>query len=133
GGGGRAGVGAAVVGAPGDGAGAGARVVAAASGAADAGAGRETDWAAVALEAAPTVTIGVIFSIVFFGTPAFVRSATDANGRPAMIFFAVAGPTPGRASRSACDAVLRFTRAAGALAGGGLSAPAGGAWGGTGR
>jgi len=27
------------------------------------------------------------------GTPAFDRSATVAYGRPAMIFFAVAGPT----------------------------------------
>ena len=72
-------------------------------------------WAAGARGAVPNVTIDVIFSIVFFGTPALARSAIDAYGRPAMIFFAVAGPTPGRASRSACDAELRFTAAAGAF------------------
>src|SRR5262249_14757587 len=65
---------------------------------------------------APTVTIDVILSIVFLGTPAFARSATDEYGLPAMIFFAVAGPTPGSASRSACDAVLRFTGVVGAFA-----------------
>src|SRR5262249_41179774 len=37
-------------------------------------------------------------------------------GRPAMIFFAVAGPIPGSASSSDCDAELRFTGADGALA-----------------
>src|SRR5437762_2441852 len=44
--------------------------------------------------AAPTVTRGVIFAMVLAGTPAFERSATDAYGRPATIFFAVAAPTP---------------------------------------
>src|SRR5258708_15116760 len=37
------------------------------------------------------------------------RSVTDANGRPAMIFFAVAAPMPGSASSSFCDAVLTST------------------------
>ena len=56
-----------------------------------------------------TVTSGVILSIVFAGTPAFERSATEEYGRPSMIFFAVAVPTPGSASRSAWEAVLRST------------------------
>src|SRR5262249_57356370 len=102
------GAGAAGVRALADGAGAGAGV------AAGAGAGAGLDGAADA--AAPTVTSGVIFSIVFFGTPALARSATDVYGRPAMIFFAVAGPTPGSASRSACGAELGFTGDAGGLA-----------------
>src|SRR5262245_65066876 len=59
--------------------------------------------------------MGVIFAIVFFGTPALDKSATDAYGRPAMIFLAVAGPTPGNASRSDSDAVLRFTGESGGL------------------
>jgi hypothetical protein len=61
---------------------------------------------------APTDTSGVIFSIVLAGTPAFERSATDPYGRPAMIFFAVAGPTPGRSSSSFSLAALRSTLAA---------------------
>ena len=99
---------------------AGALVVRTAAGAAGvdaaaAEAGLGAGWAAGARGAVPNVTIDVIFSIVFFGTPALARSAIDAYGRPAMIFFAVAGPTPGRASRSACDAELRLTAAAGAF------------------
>src|SRR5262245_44238413 len=72
--------------------------------------------AARALAAAPppTVTMGAILSTVFAGTPAFERSLTEEYGRPAMIFFAVAGPMPGSASRSAWEAVLRSTFAAGA-------------------
>src|SRR5262249_31184914 len=66
-----------------------------------------------AVVALPTVTIDEILSIVFFGTPAFERSATELYGRPAMIFLAVTGPMPGSASRSACEAVLRFTVPAG--------------------
>src|SRR4029077_13794194 len=80
-----------------------------------AGAGFGAGGAAAVLVAPPTVTIELIFSIVFFGTPAFARSATDVYGRPAMIFFAVAGPTPGRATRSDSEAVLRLTTAAGAF------------------
>src|SRR5262245_12282360 len=79
---------------------------------------------AAAPDAAPAVTSGAIFSIVFFGTPALARSATDAYGRPAMIFLAVAGPTPGSASSSVCDAVLRFTGAAGAFDCAGFAAAA---------
>ena len=86
------------------------------AGAAGAGAGFGAGGAAAALVAAPTVTIELIFSMVFFGTPALARSATDVYGRPAMIFFAVAGPTPGSATRSDSDAVLRLTTAAGAFA-----------------
>src|SRR5262249_36782056 len=50
-----------------------------------------------------------IFSIVLFDTPARARSSTEAYGRPSMIFFAVALPTPGSASRSAAEAVFRST------------------------
>lgn len=56
-----------------------------------------------------TVTSEEILSIVLAGTPAFERSATEEYGRPSMIFFAVAVPTPGNASRSAWEAVLRST------------------------
>src|SRR5690348_6025562 len=47
------------------------------------------------------------FCTVAAGTPTRRRSSALANGRPAMIFFAVAGPTPGRASSSFSLAVLR--------------------------
>src|ERR1700759_1518378 len=57
-------------------------------------AGREAGAAAGAAEAAPTVTIGVMVAMVFAGTPARERSCTEEYGRPAMIFFAVAAPTP---------------------------------------
>src|ERR1700737_2468349 len=67
---------------------------------------------AAAAGAAPTATSGVIFWIVLAGTPAFERSVTDPYGRPAMIFFAVAGPTPGRSSSSFSVATLRSTLAA---------------------
>jgi hypothetical protein len=56
-----------------------------------------------------TVTMDEILSMVDCETPAFDRSATDSYGRPAMIFFAVASPTPGRASSSCWVAVLRST------------------------
>src|SRR5512140_915504 len=69
-------------------------------------------WAvAAAAAAAPTVTSGAIFVRVLAGTPALDRSATEANGRPAMIFLAVAGPMPGNASSSAWVAALMFTGA----------------------
>src|SRR6476660_7991739 len=64
-----------------------------------------------ALAAARTVTIELILSIVALETPAFVRSAVDVYGRPAIIFLAVAGPTPGRASSSCSVALLRSTGA----------------------
>ena len=47
------------------------------AGAAGAGAGFGAGGAAAALVAAPTVTIELIFSMVFFGTPALAKSATD--------------------------------------------------------
>src|SRR5262245_31576166 len=69
-----------------------------------------------AAAAPPIETRGVILSMVFAGTPALARSPTDEYGRPAMIFFAVAAPTPGSFSSSACVAALRSTLApAGAL------------------
>ena len=55
----------------------------------------------------PTETIGVMFPIVFAGTPAFDKSLTDEKGRAAMIFFAVAGPTPGSDSSWDWEAALR--------------------------
>jgi hypothetical protein len=45
-----------------------------------------------------TVTLLLILLMVDVLTPARFKSATDVNGRPAMIFFAVAGPMPGSAS-----------------------------------
>ncbi len=57
--------------------------------------------------AAPTVTSGVILSIVLLDTPALERSATEPYGRPAMILPAVAFPTPGSPSSSFSLAVLR--------------------------
>ena len=50
--------------------------------------------------APPNVTRGVIFVIVEAETPAFDKSAAEEYGRPEMIFFAVAVPTPGKVSRS---------------------------------
>ena len=47
-----------------------------------------------------TVTSEAILSTVLAETPARERSETDEYGRPAMIFLAVASPTPGRDSRS---------------------------------
>src|SRR5436305_3354853 len=64
-----------------------------------------------ALEPAPTVTSGVIFSMVLAGTPARARSLTELYGLPAIIFLAVAGPTPGNLSSSASLALFRSTRA----------------------
>src|SRR5262249_52023851 len=65
--------------------------------------------AAAAPAAVPTVTSGVILAMVALGTPAFSRSVTALYGRPAMIFFAVASPTAGRALSSSGVAVLRST------------------------
>src|SRR5262245_39330784 len=58
-----------------------------------------------------TVTSLLSFETVFSGTPAFERSETELYGRPAMIFFAVASPTPGSSSSSFWEAVLRSTSA----------------------
>src|SRR5690349_3781139 len=66
-------------------------------------------WLRLGALAAPTVTMPEIWSSVCFETPARWRSATDVYGRPAMIFFAVAGPTPGSASSCDSDAALRST------------------------
>jgi hypothetical protein len=57
----------------------------------------------------PAFTMPEIFWMVESETPAFERSATDEYGRPAMIFLAVASPTPGSASSSCCDAELMST------------------------
>ena len=60
------------------------------------------------LDAEPDgVTIEEILSMVFRETPAFERSEALEYGRPAMIFFAVVEPTPGKVSRSACDAEFK--------------------------
>src|SRR2546430_825770 len=71
--------------------------------------------AAGAAAALPTVTIGVIFVIVAADTPAFDKSLTAEYGRPAMIFFAVAGPTPFSDSNWDWVAVLRSIGPAGAV------------------
>src|SRR5215470_8402084 len=67
------------------------------------------DGGAGVAAAPPTVTSGVSFWIVLAETPAFDKSCTDVYGRPAMIFFAVAGPTPGSASSSFSVAELTST------------------------
>src|ERR1700693_4113989 len=54
----------------------------------------------------PAFTSGLIFAIVSAETPARDRSDTEEKGLPAMIFFAVAAPTPGRLSRSAWLALV---------------------------
>ena len=43
--------------------------------------------------------------------PALDNSSTEENGRAAMIFFAVAGPTPGKLSNSFSLAVFKSTLA----------------------
>jgi len=68
------------------------------------------DFAGAAAGAAlPKVTNGVIFLIVAAETPAFDKSLAEEYGRPAMIFLAVAAPTPGRSSRSFSLALFRST------------------------
>ena len=64
---------------------------------------RGTPW----LSAALTVTLGLILLIVDALTPTRFKSATDVNGRPPMIFLAVAGPTPGKASSCSWEAVFK--------------------------
>src|SRR5512136_116997 len=70
---------------------------AAGAGAAGAGAGA----------AEPTVTKGFKASICLVERPDFERSSTDLYGRPAVIFFAVAGPTPLSASSSFWEALFK--------------------------
>src|SRR5277367_410580 len=67
--------------------------------------------ALAAAGALPILTSGVILLIVAAGTPAFDKSLTEEYGRPAMIFFAVASPTPGKASNCAALALFRSTGA----------------------
>jgi hypothetical protein len=73
----------------------------------------EVDFAGAAAgadaAAPPAVTSGVIFLIVAADTPALDRSPADEYGRPAIIFLAVAAPTPGKVSRSFSLALLRST------------------------
>lgn len=81
----------------------------------DLGMGAAAGWggALAAADVPPlTVTSGVIFFTVAAEMPAFDNSATDEYGRPAMIFFAVAVPTPGNASRSFSVAVFKSTLSA---------------------
>jgi hypothetical protein len=59
--------------------------------------------------AAPTETSGVIFLIVAAETPAFDKSSAEEYGRPAIIFLAVAVPTPGKLSNSFSLALFRST------------------------
>src|SRR5512135_3123713 len=59
----------------------------------------------------PHVTKGLKASIFLVEIPAFESSSTDLYGRFAMIFFAVADPTPLSPSRSCWDALLRSTSA----------------------
>jgi len=56
-----------------------------------------------------TLARGAIFAMADAETPAFDKSSTDEYGRPAMIFFAVAGPTPGKLSNSFSLAVFKST------------------------
>src|SRR5262249_15756594 len=67
--------------------------------------------AGAAAEPPPTVTILLNLEMVFSERPALEKSETELYGRPAMIFFAVASPTPGSSSRSFWEAVFRSTRA----------------------
>lgn len=68
------------------------------------------DFAAAGAGAAlPNVVKGVIFLIVAADTPAFDKSLAEEYGRPAMIFLAVAAPTPGRSSRSFSLALFTST------------------------
>ncbi|HEV3214396.1 MAG TPA: hypothetical protein VGZ27_01660 [Vicinamibacterales bacterium] len=55
------------------------------------------------------VTNGRILPMVLVGMPTFARSSTDAYGRPAMIFFAIAAVMFGRRLSAAADAVFKST------------------------
>ncbi|MGB7435492.1 MAG: hypothetical protein WBR26_08545 [Candidatus Acidiferrum sp.] len=87
--------------------------------AADAGGGFDADEAgrdgALVAGALPTVTSGVILPMVAAETPAFAKPSTEVYGRPEMIFFAVASPTPGNSFSSAALALFRSTFAPAAL------------------
>src|SRR5271154_513827 len=78
--------------------------------------------ALAAAGALPMLTSGVILPIVAAETPAFDRSLTEEYGRPAMIFFAVASPTPGRLFSCAALALFRSTWAPPAAAALGFAA-----------
>ena len=71
---------------------------------------------AAAGAAPPKVTRGVIFLMVAADTPAFDKSLVEEYGRPAMIFLAVASPTPGSSSRSFALALFKSTFAVAPLA-----------------
>ena len=62
-----------------------------------------------------TLARGAIFAMTDAETPAFDKSSTDEYGLPAMIVFAVAGPTPGKLSNSFSLAVFKFTLALGSV------------------
>ena len=62
-----------------------------------------------AAAAEPTETSGVIFLIVAAETPAFDKSSMEEYGLPAIIFLAVAVPTPGKVSKSFSLALFRST------------------------
>jgi hypothetical protein len=66
---------------------------------------------AAAAVAPLTVASGAIFEMTPAARPAFDKSLTDEYGRAAMIFFAVAGPTPGKLSNSFSLAVFKSTLA----------------------
>jgi len=66
--------------------------------------------------APPKVTSGVIFLMVAADTPAFDKSLVEEYGRPAIIFLAVASPTPGSVSRSFALALFKSTFAVEPLA-----------------
>src|SRR6185312_8927316 len=63
----------------------------------------------LAAGAGPTFTNGMIFWMAAGFNPARERSDAEEYGRPAIIFLAVAGPTPGRVSRSFSEAELMST------------------------
>ena len=73
--------------------------------------GAEALGLAAAAVAPLTVASGAIFAMTPAERPAFDKSSTDEYGRPAMIFFAVAAPTPGKLSRSFSLAVFKSTLA----------------------
>ncbi len=76
----------------------------------------DVGWDDAATDGAlPTVTSGVIFLMVAAETPALDKSLAEEYGRPETIFLAVAGPTPGRSSKSFSLAVFKSTGPAGAL------------------
>ena len=63
--------------------------------------------ASAAAGAGRTVTMGLIFLIVFAGTLAFDKSDAEEYGLLAIIFFASAGPIPGKSLKSCSEDVFR--------------------------